>query len=193
MAPLTGSGISLTFPKDVLNTSSSNPHSKKTATHYKAASPAYNKQHLIVRPIDDLANTEEDDEALDPQNDVRIYKQVEIYGKERNDTVPAPTILLALMQPSSSGAKDLDAWYCQEHNEQMSKEPGWLRTCRYELVSQSSDDAEAKLTFLAIHEFGEGEQLGDMVKALQPVSEWTMRVMREAVGIDAAIYRALTS
>ncbi|KAI0589438.1 hypothetical protein Alg130_02937 [Pyrenophora tritici-repentis] len=189
MSPLTGPGISLTFPKDVPNTTSSNPHSKKTAIHYKAANPAYNKQHLIVRPIDDLAQMKEEEEAKDSQNDVRVYKEVQIYGKERSDTAPASAVLLALMQPTLSSAADLDAWYRQEHNAQMSKEPGWLRTCRYELVSQSSDNAEAKLTFLAMHEFGEGEQLGDTVKALQPVSEWTMKVMKEVVGIDAAIYR----
>jgi len=95
------------------------------------------------------------------------------------------------MQPTPLGAADLDAWYRSEHNQQMSKEPGWLRTCRYELVSQSSDGTDPKLAFLAIHEFGEGEQLGDTVKALQPVSDWTKKVMGEAVGIDAAIYRRI--
>jgi hypothetical protein len=31
--------------------------------------------------------------------------------------------------------------------------------------------------------------LGDTVKALEPISEWTMKVMKDAVEIDAAIYR----
>jgi hypothetical protein len=95
------------------------------------------------------------------------------------------------MQPAPGGAADLDAWYRDEHNEQMSREPGWLRTCRYSLVTQKSGNGqeEKELSFLAIHEFDESNELGDTVKALEPVSEWTKKVMREAVGIDAAIYR----
>jgi hypothetical protein len=106
----------------------------------------------------------------------------------------AKTVMVALMQPSPTGAADLDAWYREEHNQQMSEQPGWLRTCRYSLISQrSSTSSEGgdsqELSFLAIHEFGEGEQLGDTVKALEPTSEWTMKVMKDAAGIDAAIYR----
>jgi hypothetical protein len=102
--------------------------------------------------------------------------------------------MIALMQPSPTGADDLDAWYREEHNQQMSEQPGWLRTCRYSLVSQrpsvaNEDGSSQELSFLAIHEFGEGEQLGDTVKAIEPISEWTMKVMKDAVGIDAAIYR----
>jgi hypothetical protein len=98
------------------------------------------------------------------------------------------------MQPSSTGAEDLDAWYREEHNQQMSKQSGWLRTCRYSLISQKSSLPEESeksqdLSFLAIHEFGQGEQLGDTVKALEPISDWTIKVMKDAVGIDAAIYR----
>jgi len=234
MSPLIGPGVSLTFPKGAPNIKSSNPHSKVPAIQYKAANTAYNKQYLVVQAIDDLADMKKGYEVPEAQNDVRIYKEIEIYCKERKDasmspvfssfsvskssrvhilngsaysgkegwnhtdssaslaSTPTPavaTLLVALMQPKPSGAADLDAWYRTEHNQQMSKEPGWLRTCRYELVSHSSDDADAKLAFLAIHEFGEGEQLGDVVKALQPVSDWTKRVMNEAVGIDAAIYR----
>ena len=125
---------------------------------------------------------------LEPPNPLTKTKQLNP-SSLASPPNPAPTLLVALMQPSPSGAADLDSWYRSEHNEQMSKEPGWLRTCRYELVSSSSDDAEARLPFLAVHEFGDREELGDTVRALEPVSEWTMKVMREAVGIDAAIYR----
>jgi hypothetical protein len=99
--------------------------------------------------------------------------------------------MIALMQPSPTGAGDLDAWYREEHNQQMSEQTGWLRTCRYSLASQQPNipDDSQEMSLLAIHEFGEGEQLGDTVKALEPISEWTMKVMKDAVGIDAAIYR----
>ena len=94
------------------------------------------------------------------------------------------------MQPSPNGAADLDAWYREEHNQQMSEQPGWKRTTRYSLISQQSNSGQvgSELTFLAMHEFDEGHELGDEVQALQPMSEWTKRVMGEAVGIDAAIY-----
>lgn len=151
--------------------------------------------------------------------DIRAYREVEIFDLEKSSSTSflchsrpedegtvkycplltvrieaAETIMVALMQPSPAGAADLDAWYREEHNQQMSEQPSWLRTCRYSLVSQQTSTSGGsegfqELSFLAIHEFGEGEQLGDSVKALEPISEWTMKVMKDAVGIDAAIYR----
>lgn len=151
--------------------------------------------------------------------DVRAYREVEIFNPMKSNGMSfffhnreeenrfgkyvslltvrvevAKTILVALMQPPPNGAADLDAWYREEHNQQMSEQPGWLRTCRYSLISQQSSTSskggdDQELSFLAIHEFEEGEQLGDTVKALEPISEWTMRAMKDAVGIDAAIYR----
>ena len=40
---------------------------------------------------------------------------------------------------------------------------------------------------LAIHEFGQGEMLGNTVKTVEPASEWTRKITKETVGIDAAI------
>lgn len=98
--------------------------------------------------------------------------------------------MLAMMQPPPGGEADLEAWYRDEHNEQMSKEPGWWRTSRFSLVHQNSTGKEQaeELSFLAIHEFVEGHQLGTQVKALEPISDWTKKVMGEATAIDAAIY-----
>lgn len=103
--------------------------------------------------------------------------------------------MLALMQPSPTGAEELDKWYREEHNQQMSEQPGWKRTTRYELLHQRSGTGEVgpELKFLAVHEFGEGHGLGKDVQALQPMSEWTKRVMGDAVGIDAAIYHQVNS
>jgi hypothetical protein len=112
--------------------------------------------------------------------------------------------MVALMQPSARGEDKPDKWYREEHNQQMSEQFGWRRTCRYSLLSSilfssfpESDSnsnldgrrEEKGLRFPAIHEFGEGEQLGEIVKAVEPVSAWTKKIMSEAVGIDAAIYR----
>jgi len=85
MSPLTGPGVFLTFPKGAPNITSSNPDSKAPKIQYKAANTAYNKQHLVVRPIDDLAGMKEGYEVPEAQNDVRIYKEIEIYCKERKD------------------------------------------------------------------------------------------------------------
>ncbi|KAH7564517.1 hypothetical protein BM1_01564 [Bipolaris maydis] len=172
------------------------------STLYKAANPSYPKQHLLVSLMDDVehVNVEQvakfwaGEKVVQGEADVRGFSEVEVYEKERGKEVgrdnPAHTLLVALMQPGPDGAADLDAWYRDEHNEQMSKEPGWLRTCRYSLVAQKGGDGKEKeLSFLAIHEFNESNELGDTVKALEPVSEWTKKVMSAAVGIDAAIYR----
>ena len=196
----------------------------KSATQYKAANAEYDKKHLFVCDTEDLArvNIKQmlkflDGESAGGEWDVRTYSEVQIFGPRKSGgrfalytltrdgderchsltfTVvePATTIMIALMQPSPTGAEDLDAWYREEHNQQTSEQPGWLRTCRYSLIEQGSgssdeDGKKQELSFLAIHEFGEGEQLGDTVKAFDPVSEWTMKVMKDAVGIDAAIYR----
>lgn len=99
------------------------------------------------------------------------------------------------MQPAPGGEADLDAWYREEHNEQMSKEPGWKRTIRYRLLSQSRNDEKKPdgLDFLAIHEFGEGNQLGKEVKPLEPITDWTRKAMSECKAIDAAIYHKVFS
>ncbi|KAI4641094.1 hypothetical protein J4E93_007972 [Alternaria ventricosa] len=206
--PTTGAGVLLAFlkptstggneaqPDDKLALLSTaitgNVLGIQTATHYKAANTEYSKQHLFVCETEDLArvNVQQMLEFLESENvggdwDIRAYSEVQIFGPGKS---------CALMQPSSTGASDLDAWYREEHNQQTSEQPGWLRTCRYALEEQESgsEDEEGKereLSFLAVHEFGEGEQLEDTVKAFEPVSEWTVRVMEDAVGIDAAIYR----
>ncbi|KAI4920736.1 uncharacterized protein J4E92_008380 [Alternaria infectoria] len=214
--PTTGAGVLLAFLKPTpAGSNEAQPDDKlallsaaitgnvlgiKSATHYKAANTEYSKQHLFVCETEDLArvNVKQMLKFLESENmagewDVRAYSEVQIFGPGESGE-PAPTIMIALMQPSPTGASDLDAWYREEHNQQTSEQPGWLRTCRYSLVRQESgsEDEEGKeqdLSFLAVHEFGEGEQLGEMVKAFEPVSEWTMRVMKDAVRIDAAVYR----
>lgn len=99
------------------------------------------------------------------------------------------------MQPPPNGAADLDAWYREEHNQQMSEQPGWRRTTRFSLLGQHGNVGKSsqELSFLAIHEFSKENQLGTVVTAIDPVSEWTKKVMGEAEGIDAAIYYRVTA
>lgn len=105
---------------------------------------------------------------------------------------PEQTIMLAMMQPAPTpeAQADLDKWYRDEHNAQMSKEPGYLRTSRYRLLNQTSNGGSEtqELSFLAVHGFDEGNVLGTEIKPLDPMTEWTKKVMGQAVGIDAGIY-----
>lgn len=99
------------------------------------------------------------------------------------------------MQPTSGGEADLDAWYREEHNDQMSKEPGWKRTSRFSLLYQDRNDGKEPggLGFLAIHEFGEGNKIGKDVEPLDPMTDWTKRCMSECKAIDAAVYHKVKS
>lgn len=107
----------------------------------------------------------------------------------------APSIISACLEPAAGGHDDLDAWYREEHNKQMSEQPGWWRTTRYKLVFQIKDKhdnlADNTPTWMVIHEFDDG-YLGEDVLPLQPMTDWTKEVMNTAQQIDAAVYRKLS-
>lgn len=98
--------------------------------------------------------------------------------------------MLAMMQPAPGNEADLDEWYREEHNQQMSLEPGWKRTTRFNLLFQHGNTRREapQLSFLAIHEFNEPNQLGIEVKPLEPMSDWTKRILKEIQAVDAGIY-----
>jgi hypothetical protein len=99
------------------------------------------------------------------------------------------------MEPQPGGEADLDAWYRDEHNQQMSEQPGWARTTRFSLLHQHKSDGKTvdAPSFLAIHEFGEGHKIGKDVEPLDPMTEWTKRCMSAAKAIDAAVYHKVKS
>jgi hypothetical protein len=99
------------------------------------------------------------------------------------------------MEPGSGGEADLDAWYREEHNQQMSEQTGWKRTARFNLLFQQRNDEKEsqRLSFLAIHEFGEGHKIGTDVEPLNPMTEWTKRAMSAAKAIEAAVYYKVKS
>ncbi|CAI6338231.1 unnamed protein product [Periconia digitata] len=183
------------------------------ASIWKAANPAYEKQNMILYEAPDLApikqgKLREDhvsrksdmfptDGPVDDFVDVesRILAREEYYEIEKQPKDVATTVIYAAMQPSPGGEVDLDKWYREEHNEQMSKEPGWKRTIRYRLLFQTRNDGkEAEgLDFLAIHEFDEKNKLGQNVQPLEPITDWTKKAMSECKSIDAAIYHKVTS
>lgn len=101
-------------------------------------------------------------------------------------------VIVASMQPAEGGEEDLDQWYKQEHMKQVSDQPGWVRSSRYELVAQNPDKGAPK--FLALHEFEEGTLPGGtQVVAFEPVSDWTKKCMGSAKEIDAGKYKLIGS
>ena len=53
-----------------------------------------------------------------------------------------------------------------------------------------ADDAPS---FLALHEFDEGNKLGKDVVPLDPLTDWTKRVIDAAQTVDGAVYHKVGS
>ena len=100
-----------------------------------------------------------------------------------------------MMQPLPGSESELDNWYREEHNQRMSQEPGWKRTTRYRLLFQHSNGFKEseELSFLAIHEFNEENNLGKDLKPLEPVSDRTKKVLSEVKATDAAIFSQVST
>lgn len=93
--------------------------------------------------------------------------------------------------PTPEMAADLDAWYREEHLEQMSKEPGWRRSTRYKLVFNigSTDKPPSSL---ALYEFDDTAKLGTRVQPLNPMTEWTKKCIQDAQNIEAGVYKKIS-
>ncbi|KAJ4294397.1 hypothetical protein N0V90_008087 [Kalmusia sp. IMI 367209] len=183
----------------------------KSATHWKAASPNYGKQWMIVYEVEDLALVQNNDNHVGgslkdiPRTsetfpteglvddfidfESRILSQIQLFGSGEHPADEVTTIIYAAMQPAPDGQKDLDAWYREEHNQQMSEQPGWKRTTRYSPLFQTRNVGKpGGLDFVALHQFGEGNKLGKEVEPLDPMTDWTKKCMSECTSIDAAVY-----
>lgn len=106
--------------------------------------------------------------------------------------------MVVAVQPHAGDEEDFDNFYRQEHMRQVSEQPGWRRSSRYELAKQiaapAGSDGVKSPFYLALHEFEDSVLPGgDKVVPFQPVSEWTMRVMGGAERIDAAKFRLVGS
>ena len=126
-------------------------------------------------------------------SNIALAMVVSGYSKYEDLTIldAGRTIIYAAMEPKPENEADLDAWYREEHNQQMSEQPGWKRTVRFKLLYQHRDPTDIGSeapSFLAIHEFGGGHKLGKDVEPLDPMTEWTKRCMSDCKAIDAAIY-----
>lgn len=103
---------------------------------------------------------------------------------------PVTHILTAGLEPSTEEASvDLDKWYTEEHNEQMSLEPGWVRSKRYKLAAGSGIPEQGhRITWMTIHEFGQGNKLGAKAGFLDPVTPWTKKVISQMSAHEAIVW-----
>jgi len=101
--------------------------------------------------------------------------------------------MVAEMEPQPDGHDELDRWYRDEHNEQMSIEPGYVRTTRYKLVHHvrkgGDTDTPVAPTWLTLHEFDENNKLSVKVQALDPMTEWTKKILQTQKAAGGANYR----
>jgi hypothetical protein len=101
-------------------------------------------------------------------------------------------ISAGLQAPSEELSKEVDRWYREEHDEQMSKEPGWIRTTRYRLGYTSNPRRQGP-EWMTIHEFGEGNKLGTTVRALVPMTDWTKSIMPKMEFIESAVWEKIAT
>lgn len=102
--------------------------------------------------------------------------------------------MLAGMQPKQGTDKDMDDWYREEHLEQMSLEPGFKRGVRYSLIFQVKNKTDTTTvtedapSFLTLYEFDDSNNLGMNVAPLDPMTDWTRKVMTNSDRIETGIY-----
>ncbi|KAF2491046.1 hypothetical protein BU16DRAFT_517062 [Lophium mytilinum] len=183
----------------------------KSAWRWKAADPEYGNQNMVLYKLPDLTFINDPKfQAIGMTSDLlpgsrsmldftafdlRFYTMEQLFQTEHQPEDATSTIVWAAMEPAEGGAAELDSWYRDEHNQQMSKEPGWKRTTRFKIVGQLHDITPANdaPSFLTIHEFGDGHKIGTKVLPLEPKTEWTKKVMGSAKTIDAGVYHKVKS
>ncbi|KAF2642263.1 hypothetical protein P280DRAFT_262017 [Massarina eburnea CBS 473.64] len=182
-----------------------------SAVTWKAADPEYKHQGMVIYKVPDLTPVKEGklkDDAVSRKSSLfptdgpvddfiefesRILSLNQYFEVEKQPE--ATKIIYAALQPAPGGEADLDAWYREEHNEQMSKEPGYKRTTRFRQLLHMRNDGKTPsgLDFVAIHEFGEGNKLGKVAGPLDPITDWTKRCMSESQAIDVAVFTKVKS
>ncbi|ETS85294.1 hypothetical protein PFICI_03319 [Pestalotiopsis fici W106-1] len=176
--------------------------SKSHSSNWECADLSDGPKHLSLWRVENLAEVAEEagvpssssnDAMKETKFEMRYYSLVEEFEKDKHDESHATThIITAGMEPANLEAStDLDKWYSEEHNEQMSLEPGWIRSRRYKLADDPGDafgGPDRRITWMTIHEFGQGNKLGNKVEALDPVTPWTRKVMGGMSVIEANVW-----
>lgn len=88
----------------------------------------------------------------------------------------------------------MDSWYREEHLDQMSKEPGFQRATRFELVFQIKNEvepAEDAANYLTSYEFDGSNKLGKEVQLLEPMTEWTGKVIKNIQKVEMGVFHQI--
>ena len=122
--------------------------------------------------------------------DTRHYKHIQTFEPPNIKPGPAPLLIVAAITPMHAGDdsdKDMDKWYRTEHLHDLAKVKGYRRTRRYELVwhgrvPDKGEKQEAPPRFLAMHEFEEGFDMGDVMKTA--ATDWGKEIMKDRTEIS---------
>ncbi|KAE8356924.1 Alpha/Beta hydrolase protein [Aspergillus coremiiformis] len=115
-------------------------------------------------------------DCIDEQN-ASDYKPIE----EIPDTEAVGSILVSVVLTVPADAakeEDLRRWYREEHIPLLARVPGWRRS---RLFVTSSIDPKASREFLALHEYGAINGLGDPEHKAAMDTPWRNRIMSETV------------
>lgn len=101
------------------------------------------------------------------------------------------------MEPGPGAADDYDAYMREEHLAQFRPEPGWKRSRRYKLVLQVKGASnfgwgEGDATsWLALYDFDTNNKLGTTVQALDPITDWTKRIMGSSKKFEMGVFHKI--
>ncbi|KAH6673042.1 hypothetical protein B0J14DRAFT_701007 [Halenospora varia] len=196
-----------------------------SALRWKDVDPKVNKPFLVMYPMKDIAFTQGEEfkkirvhSDLLPNRgpiydladiDVRYYGLIQTYDPKGTKPGQTKTICTAAMELGDKVTeKDFDDWYRQEHLEELSKVPGYLRTTRFKLLYHRTNAQSRQLkglpprpedkeiiappTWQAIHEF-DTENI-DMTKLMATAdTEWSKKIMGNVARVEAPMYHHVQS
>lgn len=90
---------------------------------------------------------------------------------------PATVVTVGMtVSLSSNVGEELDQWYEQEHMPALATVPGWQAGTRLRLLRASEENSEYAAPYLAIHEWGEPNEMGSESWKKAVFTPWTKRI-----------------
>ncbi|KAF2665012.1 hypothetical protein BT63DRAFT_464295 [Microthyrium microscopicum] len=183
------------------------------ATRFRNASSKATEKYLVIYEVDDLSviaserfkNIPFKHKMLPGGGDIHDFVNMEIRFYKKIQTDPEgsgqkefyPALLWAGVGPGEGKEDDYDAYMRQEHLPQFRSEPGWRRSTRYKLAVHAKNPSkegwgEGEATsYIALYEFDEGNKLGSEVQPLDPMTDWTKRIMAHAKKFELGIFHKI--
>jgi len=175
-----------------------------SATRYESIDPAARFPVLVLYPVKDaalLASPEilsiptKDNFFPGPSHechdfsdfDPRIYEPVHAYEKDGVTNRTATIIISAALTPKAGTDDDFNAWYREEHYQELAMCAGYLRTHRYILKTALKEGVNPP-SYLAVHEF-EGESLPEEDLKATGETQWGVKVMGQLVAQEIGIFK----